>query len=59
MNKENITKVKKYFTITFHHSKIINRHNPHKIDGICACIYQSDNVNPQQFYKPISKILEY
>ncbi len=59
MNKISFNKIKGHFPLTVQNAEIVNRVRPLHIKGIEASNYQSDNVNPQQFYKPISKMLQF
>lgn len=59
MKKLNFNKIKGHFPITLQNAKIINKVHSERIEGIEASSYQSNNVTPQQFYKPISKILQF
>lgn len=59
MTKLSFNKIKGHFPLTIQNAKRIDKIKPEYFEGITASNYQSDNVNQQQFYKPISKILQF
>ena len=59
MTKMNYNKIKGHFPLTIQNAKFINQIKQQPIDIIKATNYQSNNVNQQQYYKPISKILQF
>lgn len=61
MKKINFNKIKGYFPLTIQNANTVNNlpQKIIKVDGIVASTYQSNQVNPQQLYKPISKILQF
>ena len=61
MSKIDINKIKGHFPLTVQNARTIadTIKQTQKRNAITASNYQSDNVNAQQFYKPISKILSF
>lgn len=59
MTKTKFNSIKGYFPLTIQNAKLVDKVIPKFSKGISASNYQSDNVNQQQFYKPISKILQF
>lgn len=62
MKKINFNKVKGFFPLTIQNADVIDSipiQPTNKTLGIKAFNYQSDDVNQQQFHKPISKILQF
>lgn len=59
MTKLSYNKIKGHFPLTIQNAKIVDKVMSQRVEGIIAANYQSDNVNQQQFYKPISKILQF
>lgn len=59
MTKINFNQIKGHFPLTIQNAKLIDKVKPKFSEGIIASNYQSNNVNQQQFYKPISKILQF
>ena len=52
-------KIKGSFPLTILNAKIIDLKRVKTRNGISAKAYQNNNLNNQQFYKPISKILKF
>ena len=59
MSKISFNKIKGYFPLTIQNAKIEDKITSSIVNGIEADNYQSNDVNQQQFYKPISKILQF
>ncbi len=59
MTKIKFNSIKGHFPLTIQNAKLVNKVVPIFSKGIVASNYQSNNVNQQQFYKPISKILQF
>lgn len=59
MKKIDIKKIQGYFPLTLQMAEKFNRAKTAKTFKLPAKAYQSDNVNSQQFYKPISKIIRF
>jgi len=59
MKKLSFHKIKKSFPITFLNAQVQNKAKLKSAKGISASNYQSDHVNKQEFYRPISKILRF
>jgi hypothetical protein len=62
MKEVDFIKIKKYFPLTIQNATVVDNetHEQKTPTGvIIASNYQSNRVNTQQFYKPISKILQF
>ncbi len=59
MKKIKLEEVKSSFPLTVQQAQMIVRKKPKKEKALLAKAYQSDDVNSQQLYKPISKIIHF
>ena len=59
MKKIKLREVIRFFPLTVQNAQTIPRKKSKKGKPLLAKAYQSDDVNSQQLYKPISKIIHF
>ncbi|SDF26329.1 hypothetical protein [Cellulophaga baltica] len=59
MKKLSNNEVKRLLPFTIQEATITNLNKTIKTKGIRVSMYQNENTTSQQFYKPISKILQF